>query len=153
MISAILFPVKARVSNWIKRYLPAEIVGSITLFVVGLGIDALFHNPVFTAFGGAYGEFIGYYGTILFNDLRKQKVKHTKITARIFIKTIKHLFFEFGVAEFLDSFLVRPFALYIFPLLLHNVGLGLIVGKIAADIIFYIPTIIAYELRMKFGKE
>ena len=112
----------------------------------------MFHNPIITAFSGAWGEWVGYYATILFNDLRKQKVKHTKITVRIFIKTIKHLFFEFGTAEFLDSFLIRPFSLYIFPQLLGNVGLGLIVGKIVADIIFYIPTIIAYELRMKFGK-
>ena len=60
---------------------------------------------------------------------------------------------EFGTAEFLDSFVIRPFTMYIFPLLTHNLVLGLLVGKFVADIIFYIPTIIAYELRVKFGKD
>lgn len=59
---------------------------------------------------------------------------------------------EFGTAEYLDSFIVRPFAMYFFPKLLNNITLGLIAGKFAADGIFYIPTILSFELRKKYLK-
>jgi len=48
------------------------------------------------------------------------------------------------------SFIIRPFAMYIFPKITHNLYLGLIIGKLTADITFYIPTIIAFELKNKF---
>lgn len=66
-----------------------------------------------------------------------------------FFKTIRNLVFEFGFSEALDSFVVRPFCMYIFPILTNNYGVGIIIGKIVADVSFYIPTIIAYELRKK----
>jgi len=40
--------------------------------------------------------------------------------------------------------------MYIFPILIQNYSIGIIVGKIVADVVFYIPTIIAYELRKKY---
>ena len=39
--------------------------------------------------------------------------------------------------------------MYIFPIILGNFAVGIIAGKFAADIVFYIPVIIAYELRKK----
>lgn len=60
---------------------------------------------------------------------------------------------EFGPAESMDSFLVRPAAMYFFPKLLGNIALGLLAGKLAADILYYIPTIMGYELRKKYFKD
>ena len=105
----------------------------------GINTNILFNNPVVTAIGATWGENFCYYGSIVIKDLKKQKEKK-------YLKLLRNLFLEFGPAEFFDSFLVRPFTLYIFPKLLNNLPLGLIIGKFAADIIFYIPTIIAYEL-------
>jgi len=140
---------KSKITIWLKRYVPAEFFAAIGALSFGIGINTLFHNPLFTALAGTVGDNCGYYGTIVINDLRKQKEKHQKITFPIFVKTAKGIIFEFGIAEFLDSFFVRPFSMYLFPLLLNNVGFGLLVGKITADVIFYIPTIIAYELKTK----
>jgi hypothetical protein len=42
--------------------------------------------------------------------------------------------------------------MYIFPIIIGQFSIGILVGKIVADIIFYIPTIIAYELRKKHLK-
>ena len=86
---------------------------------------------------------------IIFRDLRK----HKKINSIILLKTIRNLILEFGTGEYLDSFFIRPFAMYIFPKLLNNLTLGIIVGKFAADAIFYIPTIISFELKNKFLEE
>ena len=144
---------KKKILIWIKRYLPAEVIGSTCLFLAGLGANALFHNPFITAVSATWAEFLGYYGTIVVIDLRKHTTRDGAISFHKVIKTIKHLLFEFGFSEILDTFVVRPFSLYLFPLLLGNIAIGLFVGKIAADIIFYVPTIIAYELRVKFGRD
>ncbi len=132
---------KRKISTWIKRYLPAEILAVIGALLGGLIINVLFRNSVLTALGATWGENIGYYGIIILRDLKKQ---------RHVFKVIRNLILEFGPAEYLDSFLIRPFMMYFFPRILNNLTLGLIAGKFAADFIFYIPTIISYELKNKF---
>lgn len=143
---------KRKVIVWFKRYIPAEVAAVCGALIGGFSAHVLFYNPVVTAIGGTVGDGVFYYGTIVLRDLWEQKEKHKKITFRVFAKTIRNMLLEFGPSEFLDSFIIRPISMYIFPLLLQNIGFGLIVGKVVADIIFYIPTIISYELRMKFGK-
>lgn len=142
-----------KIKVWIKRYLPAEAFAIIGTLIGGSVVSIIFRNSILTALGGTWGENIGYYGFIILRDLKRLKEKHKKITVLIFVKLIRNLFIEFGPSEYLDSFIIRPFAMYIFPLTLHNLYLGLIVGKFAADITFYIPTIISYELKNKFFGE
>ena len=97
------------------------------------------------------------YGFLSTNEILTSRKKHKKDNKKYnfvsFLKNIRNLILEFGVSEVLDSFLVRPFTMYIFPLLIGNLQLGILVGKLAADVIFYIPTIIAYELRKKHLKD
>lgn len=63
------------------------------------------------------------------------------------------MFFEFGVAEYFDSFVMRPTMMYLMPRITGNLTLGLILGKFTADVTFYVPTIIFYELRKKYLKD
>jgi hypothetical protein len=142
-----------KIKYWLKRYGPAEVMGFIGAVSGGMITNILFGNSVVTALGGTWGENISYYGTVILKDLKKQKEKHFKLSFKIIIKLLRNLILEFGPAECFDSFLIRPFTLYIFPKILNNLPLGLIIGKFAADFIFYIPTIIAYELKNKFIKE
>lgn len=143
---------RGKIKIWLIRYLPAEAVAVIFALSFGLVLNTAFNNHLITALGAAWGDNIGYYGTITFRDLRKKWQEHKKINFLLFLHTLKNIFFEFGPSELLDSLLVRPFTMYVFPILLQNIGFGLVVGKVTADIIFYIPTITAYELRTKFGK-
>ncbi|MGD9803762.1 MAG: hypothetical protein AB7E81_09230 [Hyphomicrobiaceae bacterium] len=62
---------------------------------------------------------------------------------------IKALIWEFGAAEVLDSFVVRPACMYGAMALLGHLGAGIVVGKIAADVIFYGIAIVFYELGKK----
>ncbi|MFT7616336.1 MAG: hypothetical protein ACI8Y7_001167 [Candidatus Woesearchaeota archaeon] len=66
---------------------------------------------------------------------------------------VRNLLVEFGFSETLDSFIVRPFLMWFFQVWFGNVALGLLVGNILADVSFYIPTIISYELRKKHLKD
>jgi hypothetical protein len=66
------------------------------------------------------------------------------------VLVLRDLVLEFGLAEALDTLLVRPALMYAAGRLLSDALLGVFVGKLAADVIFYFPTIAAYELRRKY---
>ena len=144
---------KRKLKEWGHRYLPAEFFALLGAVFGGLLINFIFHNQIFTAFGGTWGENTGYYGYIILKDLKERKAKDGKITFLGTLKVIRGIIIEFGSGEYLDSFIIRPTAMYLFPKILNNLALGLIVGKLAADFIFYIPTIIAYELKRKIIKD
>jgi len=42
--------------------------------------------------------------------------------------------------------LLRPFLMYVFPILLNNVMLGIFIGKIVGDVSFYFLVILSYEI-------
>ncbi|MFZ1721627.1 MAG: hypothetical protein WAU07_03930 [Microgenomates group bacterium] len=121
--------------------------------MIGGGVvHVVTHNPVLTALGGTWGENLGYYGKFIYQEYKK-KSKKEKITLVSVLKIFRDLLFEFGFAEYLDSFLFRPAAMYFFTQNMGNVWLGLFLGKLAADVTFYIPTIISYELKKKIAKD
>jgi hypothetical protein len=138
-----------KLKSWFRRYLPAEIIGTITAILFPTAVYAISGNTLLMAVCGTIGENIGFYGTMLVCELSKSHKKHGQL--RVF-KTLRNLFIEFGLAETADSFLIRPATMYFTISLIPNLQIGLLVGKIAADVIFYIPTIISYELRKKFLK-
>jgi len=96
---------------------------------------------------------LGYYGKIIYEEVKIRKKHDQKISFMGVLKIIRNMILEFGTGEYLDSFVIRPTAMYFFPKLVGNMILGLFLGKIAADITFYIPTIIAYELKKKYLKD
>ncbi|PLW80504.1 hypothetical protein C0585_02300 [Candidatus Woesearchaeota archaeon] len=144
---------KDKVKDWIKRYLPAEIMASI--FSISFAYIAYFFtgNLIVSAFAGTWGDNTGYYGRIIYSDMKKSLKKHKdhkiKYGWKSFFKTARNLFVEFGPGEFLDSFIIRPFTMWFFPVVLGNLALGIVIGKIIADITFYLPTVVMYELRKK----
>ena len=147
---------KEKLKEWLRRYLPAEIFATIGALIGAGLIFFLTKNRIISAYAGAIGENIGYYGFICIrehlNDLKDSQKNNKKHGIRGFFKTIRNLTAEFGFSEFLDSLVVRPFFMYFVPLIIGPFSVGIFIGKIVADVIFYIPTIIAYELRKKYLK-
>ena len=101
---------------------------------------------------GTLGENTGFYGKILYKDIQKRRKKDEKITFIGLLKVLRDTIFEFGIAEYLDL-LIRPTAMYFFPKIIGNVTIGLLVAKFAADVTFYTPAIIFYELRKKVFRD
>lgn len=139
-----------------KRYLPAEIASIITTLIsAGLAYQ-LTGNQLTTALAGTWGGNISYFGYILISDIiRTIKERHragVPYTGKTFLKNLRDLALEFGVAEVIDSFFIRPMLMYYLPILLDNLSLGILLAKIAADITFYIPAIVSYELGKKYLK-
>jgi len=147
---------KHKVVEWIKRYGPSEIIGTVT--AIGGAAIAFFltSNSVVTAYAGTICENIGFYITFIIIDVSKSIAHHKntalKYGARTFLKDIRNLILEFGPAEFLDTLIIRPALMFIFPIIIGNLAIGIFIGKITADIAFYLPTVIAYEMKKKYLK-
>ena len=140
-------PLKAKLLEWLKRYGWAEVgslVGAYTGFYL---VKFLFDHTVSNAYAGSIGETIGYYLVIFWREYKQPSVPE----ANIFIKFF-HLITEFGPAEILDTFFLRPLFM---GLGIYFVGdfFGVLIGKITADITFYIPVIFSYELRKKIYRK
>jgi hypothetical protein len=144
---------KKKVWEWLQRYVPAEVFAFTSAITLGLIGEFLFHNPVITALCGTWGDNFGFYGKILYRDVQERRKKDEKITMGGLLKVLRNTIVEFGLPEYFDSFVFRPAAMYFFPLWTGNTVLGLVIGKFAADITFYFPTIILYELRKKYLKD
>lgn len=84
-----------------------------------------------------------YYATMLAREIRAYPSQPLLITLR-------NLVLEFGFAEALDTLLLRPTLMYLAAQLVSDLRLGVILGKLAADVIFYVPAITAYELRRRY---
>ena len=104
-------------------------------------IYRLTDNEIAAAYAGSIFETLGFYSIMISSEFRKYtKGRHWECT--------KNLLLEFGPSEVLDSFVTRPLFM---GLGLHYLGQGwgLIAGKLTADFVFYVPSIIIYELRKK----
>ena len=125
------------VREWLWRYGPAEAAATAGALAAAAATNAL-DMPAATAFAAALGETLAFYMVILFRDLRRTlgPRRHT-LTA---------LLVEFGPAEVLDTFAVRPLAMYLGPLLVGHLAAGVLAGKLAADIVFYALAIVGYQL-------
>jgi hypothetical protein len=149
--------VKSNLKKWIKRFLPAEIVGTLFAITSAWIASSLNANRVSIAFTASIAETIGFYLTIMVTDallIRKElKHQHRKLTLpALLFTTIKNMVLDFGVAELADSFVVRPFFMYVFPLWLNDYSAGIVAGKIASDLVFYVPVIVAGEIRTRIAR-
>ena len=144
---------KNKINEWLKRYLPAEVISMIFTLV---SAELTFHytqNNIATALIATLIGNTVYFSCILLNDVvstRKQCLMNgKKYTRLIFYKNIRALFLEFGLAEVIDSLLIRPFLMYYLPILLNSLTWGTFLAKITADVTFYLPTIFLYEVSKK----
>jgi len=147
---------KNKLIKWIKRYGPAEIVGTMGAYLGAFLAYNFSNNKIIAAYSATMGENLGFYGTIFFRELRTEfrlaKQDHEKYKIKDLLRTMANLFIDFGPAEALDSLIIRPASIGTGVYFLGEKA-GVIVGKLAADVTFYVPAIISYELREHFMKK
>ena len=141
---------RSKCKEWFLRYGFAELLALLTT-LLGASITLHYTQDLrMAAIAGALSDNIGYYGWIISREMNDPTYKGS-FFQRLF-KRLRNLFFEFGISEVLDTFLIRPFLLYVGPILLNNFTIGIISGKILADLTFYLITISFYEMRKKIWK-
>jgi hypothetical protein len=137
---------------WIKRYAPPEVAGTLTMVLVGIAVSAVGAPIWLVGITAALAEGVGFYavaGVAVWREQRRGFPDRGPL--RILIRVVGLLLFEFGPAELLDTFLVRPVAIMIGVQLLPHVAWGLIAGKVVADIAFYVLAATAFRVSEKTG--
>lgn len=155
MVEIMQIKVIRKLREWLRRYLPAEIIGTVTA-VAGafIGFNAT-GSYVIGAIAGTIGENIGYYGYFVVRESLRHYKNHAhhsplRRIGLVAFKTLRDMLVEFGPAEALDSFLVRPFFMYIMPQIIPNFAAGVLAGKLIADVVFYTFAIIGYEFKKRW---
>lgn len=142
---------KQKFKEWLKRYLPAEIVGTATAVGAASITHVFSDNHLFIAYIGSLGETVGFYSTVFIQHLsqvnKECKLKSEQFSFVNIFKIIRTIVLEFGPAGIIDGLLLRPLFMYLFPLFLKNFTLGILLGKIAGDFTFYILVILSYEMK------
>jgi hypothetical protein len=141
---------KRKSKEWLKRYLPSEIAGTVTALTAACTAQVFCENPIIIAYIATVGEAIGFYSTVFTQHilvvLKTKEIENKTFILKDFAKIASKIILEYGLAGVIDGLLLRPLFMYLFPILLHNFMLGILAGKIAGDITFYILVIISYEL-------
>lgn len=146
---------RRKLEEWSRRYLPAEILGSFTALTAAWTVHAVSNSLIAAAIAGSIGESLGYYSYIAIRELRHIDARHRhhgspKPLWLTGTRIVRDMLIEFGPAELVDSFLARPFFMYLMPTLLDNFTAGLIAGKLGADVVFYSLAITSYEIKKQY---
>ena len=146
---------KERVGVWVRRYGLAELAGIATALAGSFLVHAFTTNEIAAAYGGALGENVGFYGLIVARELVTDR-RHAHSDGKPYgshgmLRTAAKLIVEFGPAELLDSAVIRPLAMALGTIHLGREW-GVIAGKLAADVTFYIPAILAYEQQRRIDR-
>ena len=144
---------KERLREWLRRYLPAELLSAVaTLVAAGLVLRAT-QSGLRAALAATWAGNVAYFGCLLVQDarlaFRMRQQRGQPYTWRTFGQNLRALAVEFGVAEVLDSLLIRPALMYYLPRWLGHFAAGILLAKLLADVTFYIPAIFSYELNKK----
>lgn len=147
---------KEKSKEWLKRYLPAEIVGTVTAIAAASVVHLFSENYILIAYAGSIGEAIGFYITVFVQQslivFRRRNATNEPFSFLDLTKIIGTMVLEFGPAGIIDGLLLRPFFMFLFPILLKNFTIGILVGKIVGDVTFYFLVILSYEMKKRYRK-
>lgn len=130
----------AALASWRRRYRLARALGAVVLVLAALLVRAVSGSLVLAALAGSLAEAGWLYGVLLVREWREER-GHARVggCAPRPLRELGHdLLAEFGAAERVDRLLVRPFCLWL-GLFATGGWVGLVLGKLAADLLFYGP--------------
>ncbi len=145
---------KRKLAEWFKRYFPAEVLSTCVTLLVALLVRNNGGGVLAVTLASTWSGNITYFGYILIADILRSVAAHKKAGKKYNLASLgvnlRSLVIEFGLAEALDSLLIRPLVMYYVPYLFSDFNTGIIAAKLLADVIFYIPAIVGYEMNKKY---
>jgi hypothetical protein len=143
-----------KLREWGRRYLLAEIAGTVAAVSAALAVHVVTGSLASAALAGSVAESIAYYGVILRRMLPILWARHagTGLVRRL-VRTGRDVLTEasdFLIAELADTLVVRPGLIFLAAGWADSgVVWGLLIGKLLADVGFYAVVIPSYELRKR----
>ena len=135
---------------WVRRYGAAEVVCLATMLAASVVAARLTTSPPLLAASAIAGATVGFYGVLAVSVAREQQgvigAGEPRYAARLASRTVLLLAAEFGAAELLDTFLWRPALMMSAVVLLGEPVWGLLAGKTAADVLFYVVSAVGYRV-------
>lgn len=127
---------------WRRRYGIAELTGTVVLVLVVLVILRATGSIVLSALAGSLAEAGWFYTMLLAREFRleRREAQAGGFEHRPLGELGRDLLLEFGAAERVDSLLLRPICLGL-GLWLIGGWPGVLLGKLAADLLFYGPVL------------
>jgi hypothetical protein len=144
---------KNKIKEYFRRYIIPLTLATITAILSANIIFYFLKSYLLAGFIATWLDNFVFYGYIAIVDLKKRKFLRSSNKIKEFIKLIRNMLIEFGPAEYLDSFILRPLLLAIFPMFIANYSLGVLLGSLTAEISYFLFTIIGYEFRKKVFKD
>jgi hypothetical protein len=145
---------REKLREWGRRYLLAEIGGTVAALTAALTVHALTGSLASAALAGSVAESIAYYSVVLRRLLPALYAGHAgaaparrlMLTARSTVTELS----DFLAAEVADTLVLRPGLIYLAAGWAGS-GMvwGLLIGKLLADVGFYTVVIPSYELRKR----
>ena len=135
---------------WVRRYAPAEVACLATMLAASVVAARLTTSPPLLAASAIAGATVGFYGVLVVKVAGEQRrlvaPGQPRYAMRVASRTVLLLSAEFGAAELLDTFLWRPALMVSAVVLLDEPVWGLLAGKAAADVLFYLVSALGYRL-------
>jgi hypothetical protein len=135
---------------WLRRYGPAEVACLATMLAASLVAVRLTTSPPLLAAGAIAGATLGFYGVLVVSVVREQRrvvpARQPRYATRLAARTAILLVAEFGAAELLDTFVWRPALMMSAVVLLEEPFWGLLAGKAASDVLFYLVSGLGYRV-------
>ena len=144
-----------RVRFWVRRYGPPEIVGTVTMVLAANITAGITPSIPIIALSALLAGAIGFYAVMGVTVYREQWVIWGRDVrprpSTVVRRTTLCLLAEFGATEFVDLLLLRPILLFGGILFIGSTTGGLLAGKLAADVIFYLIAGIGFTVTSRRG--
>lgn len=139
-----------------QRYLVPECMGTVTAFGGAFITRYFTDSDIAIGYAAALSENVGFYGSVLAREIYRGRndaqARHETYTLKNTLESLAKIGAEFGPAELLDTPLIRPAATALGNHFLGT-GFGVLVGKLAADLAFYVNASAMHEAVKRYWPE
>lgn len=145
---------RTRIWFWVRRYGPAELACLVTMLAASALAATVTDSPPLLAIAAIAGATVGFYGVLIVTVLREQLALLSPGPTRVpraLSRSVALLVAEFGVAEVLDTFCYRPLLMMAGVVVLRDPLWGLLAGKIASDVLFYVISAVCFRITERAG--
>lgn len=142
--------IKKKLKEWIKRYWLSELISYFLAMCFGYSTFKITNNYYLAWASIIIWDYLWYFWVMIIKEIKTTYEKNNKYSIKLFWKDLRNLWIEFWPPQILEIFIIYPILTFYIPPLFKNYVIWWFIAMTLAVIIFYIQTIILYEIRNKY---